>query len=435
MFDVLNTYFFAILEPLIILLALNNILPKRYNTNIHKFYIVINIAVYFISLFLLSGLSVFIRTLSMLLILTTISYFCFNVKFEIRLFFVLVTFELNLIADSICGNAFSFFAKDNILDLLETNTEISFILSLCSKCLFALFEVILVKFSKKFIFHNLRRQWIVIDFIMIIIYGIIIWFLSISPVLQNLIDSIQLSIVSAAFIFIFLLVVYFFREVCIFQQKEADTYNTIITNKVLENEIKSIKANSDNIRKIKHDMNNHLICIEHLSRKSNDFEVANYCKKIIEMEDLYNVRYINHDVINAILNYKVEEIKNKKIEYKLSIEDVSDIEIDSVDITGILANLLDNAIEASQNLNNNKGFIYIKICNYKGYLLIVVKNRYSKSLKFSNNHITTSKSDYQNHGFGIDIISNITKRYSGIFQQEQDENYFTSTVMLLNKTL
>ncbi|MCH5296097.1 MAG: GHKL domain-containing protein [Ruminococcus sp.] len=433
MLDILNTYFFAIFEPIIILIALNNILPRKYSANIHKLCIVINIAFYFISLFLLSGLSILIRTLSMLLILTTVSCLCFSVKFEIRLFFILVTFELNLIADSICGNAFSFFAKDNILDLLATNTEISFILSLCSKCLFAFFEFILVKFSKKFIFYNSRRQWIVLDFIMIIIYGIIIWFLGISPVLQTLIDSIQMSIVSVAFIFIFLLVVYFFREVCIFQQRETETYNTIITNKVLENEIKAIRANSDNIRKIKHDLNNHLLCIEHLSRKSKDYEVANYCKKIIDMEDLYTVRYINHDVINAILNYKVEEIKNKKIEYKLSIEDVSDITIDSIDITGVLANLLDNAIEASQNLNNENGYIFIKICNYKGYLLIVVKNKYNKSLKFSNNHLITSKSDYLNHGFGIDIVSNITKRYSGIFQQEQDENYFTSTVMLLNK--
>lgn len=163
MFDIINTYLFAILEPVIIFLSLNKILPNKNNKVIQYVLVAVYTIVYFTTLVLVSTLSIFLKSIILLLVCTFITWFSFKVKTEVRLFFVMVSFELSLIADSIVGNAFSFFAGDSIYIILDANITVSFLLALSSKLLFALFECIFILFFKKFVFNNERRQWIVIQ--------------------------------------------------------------------------------------------------------------------------------------------------------------------------------------------------------------------------------------------------------------------------------
>ena len=273
------------------------------------------------------------------------------------------------------------------------------------------------------------------NFIMVIIYGITMWFLSVSPELQITVSPYQMGLVALGFIFVFLLIIYFFREVCLFQQKEEKTYNTMLTNNILENQLKAVQFNTDKVNKLKHDITNHIGCIEQLAIKSGDLEVQKYCKKLSQKENLFESHYINHAVINAILNYKVTEMKKQKIIYKFDIEYIYNININPVDITGVLSNLIDNAIEANKKLPAAQRYLTIKICNFKGYLLFYVKNRFNKEIKIKDNNFMTTKDDVVNHGLGIKIIKDMTEKYSGIFQQYIKDDFFFSLVMLLNEII
>lgn len=431
MIEFINNYIFAILESAVLFLGLYFILPiKNGNLLTKKVVLVIATFCYFGILFLCSELNTLFRSIILITFCVSVTYVCFDVHYEIRFFFVIVTFELNLLADSIVGHIFSYFISDNIINILELNELNSFILALSSKFLFIIFEAVFIRFSKKFVFSITRKYWITVDFIMIIIYGLILWFLNISPDLQTFVIPYQMSIASIAFVFIFLLLIYFFREVCISQQRESETYRTLLTNKILENQIKSIQSNAENVNKMKHDICNHIACIEQLSKKTGDSLVEDYCKNLCIQGNFLELNYINHDVINAILNYKIAEIKNNRIEYKLEIDDVSDMNISSVDITGILSNLIDNAIDANKKLPEKERYMVIRICNYKGYLVFYIKNKYDKKLRIENHSLYTTKEDYKNHGFGLKIISEITEKYSGIFRQYPEEDYFSSLVML-----
>lgn len=431
MIELINNYIFAILESAVLFFGLYFILPiKKGNRLTKKVVLVIATFCYFGILFLCSELSTLFRSIILIAFCVSVTHFCFDVRYETRFFFAIVTFELNLLADSIVGHIFSYFIRDNIINILELNELNSFILALSSKILFVIFEAVFIRFSKKFVFTITRKYWITVDFIMIIIYGLILWFLNISPDLQTFVSPYQMSIASISFVFIFLLLIYFFREVCISQQRESETYRTLLTNKILENQIESIQSNAENVNKMKHDIRNHIACIEQLSKKSEDLLVEDYCKKLCVQGNFLESNYINHDVINAILNYKIAEIKKNRIEYKLEIEDVSDMNISSVDITGILSNLIDNAIDANKKLPEKERCMVIQICNYKGYLVFYIKNKYDKKLKIENHSLYTTKDDYKNHGFGLKIISEITEKYSGIFRQYPEADYFSSLVML-----
>lgn len=434
MISLINSYFFAILEPLIIFLTLNSILPQKYNKKvIHGFIFAASIVTFFSVLYLVSQFNILERSIVLITLSTIISFFLFDVKFEVRLFFLLVSFELSLLADSIFGNAFSFLVNNNILVILEMNELESFLFAFIAKMIFVFFAFIFSKFSKKFVFNISRKQWFMIDFIMAIIYGLILWFLYISPTLQEFVNPMQMSLVTTGFVFVFVLVVYFFREVSIFQKKEAEAYSALLTNTLLESEIKAIQASSASVKKLKHDINNHLICIERLSEKANNIEVVRYCKSLIDVDAFSDKKYINHDVINALIDYKIQLMGKLGIKYKLELEDIYDIHIDSKDLTGVLSNLIDNAIEASKKINTEDTEIIIKICCYKSYLLIYIKNKFNLKLNVSRNRFKTTKEDSSNHGFGIDIVNDIVKKYNGVFNQYPEGEYFSSLVMLSTK--
>ena len=67
-----------------------------------------------------------------------------------------------------------------------------------------------------------------------------------------------------------------------------------------------------------------------------------------------NVINTNHVIINAILNTKYQEAISKNIVFVFKVNDLSKIVIEDEDLVVILANLLNNAIEACEKCEEKK---------------------------------------------------------------------------------
>ena len=81
----------------------------------------------------------------------------------------------------------------------------------------------------------------------------------------------------------------------------------------------------------------------------------------------------------------------------------SDLPVEDSDLSGLLLNLLDNAIDASKNVKNAD--IQINIGILKSYLSIQVKNRtQSENVLENNPELHTSKTDKTCHGYGLKIV-------------------------------
>ena len=73
--------------------------------------------------------------------------------------------------------------------------------------------------------------------------------------------------------------------------------------------------------------------------------------------------------IDSILNYKLQEMKNKNVHLKCSITIPKDLKINVFDLNIILGNLLNNAIEAIEKRKENTSLsIFIFINRYFFYM-------------------------------------------------------------------
>lgn len=132
-------------------------------------------------------------------------------------------------------------------------------------------------------------------------------------------------------------------------------------------------------------------------------------------------------IVNAILNTKYQEAISKHIVFVFKVNDLSRIGIDDEDLVVVLANLLNNAIEACEKCEEKK-IIKFKFMVEDELIILSVKNTYNQPLVYDNDEIRTSKTvEPEAHGVGIKNIIRIVEKYEGeyVIQHNEMEFYFS----------
>ena len=208
-----------------------------------------------------------------------------------------------------------------------------------------------------------------------------------------------------------------------------------LTNIQYNEKIKAIQSIEDiynEARILKHDMKNEWLIVYQAFQKGDNNKVSEILKTMIgKTNDLFEENIsLSNQTINSIINYKLYYAKQNGIRCTSIIQDDFD-SFDEYDIVMLLANLLDNAIEANTNVKD--GQIDIIICTKMNYLNIVVSNTTEGSVLSENKKLVTNKEDKDIHGFGIRSIIKIADKYNGMVDfYEQDGMFFTDVLLKKN---
>lgn len=187
----------------------------------------------------------------------------------------------------------------------------------------------------------------------------------------------------------------------------------------------------------RHDFNHYLGCIYGLMRLKKYDEMEKYIQDITNQASEFNlIVNIKNPIIMSLLNIKLAKAKNANIEVDLSINIQDDIKIESIDLSSIIGNLLENAIEACTKLPENERKIGIEILNKNENLVIKITNtKENKSIdtrKIIEQRYTT-KGDKENHGYGLINVRNIIEKYNGLIKIESENDYFKVNIALPNR--
>ena len=137
----------------------------------------------------------------------------------------------------------------------------------------------------------------------------------------------------------------------------------------------------------------------------------------------------NHVIVNAIINSKYAEGRKKGIVFVFQVNDLSGIQLKDEDIVIILSNLLNNAIEACEQFVGEK-IIKFKFVKEKKHLIIAASNYYNTPVKIVNGQYQTTKTEKEEHGFGISNIITAVERYQGTYAIETENQEFKFTIMI-----
>lgn len=210
----------------------------------------------------------------------------------------------------------------------------------------------------------------------------------------------------------------------------------------IEKQDEEIRKLHESMRSIKHDMKNHLMVTLSYLNDGDDVAAREYVSQIIsKLNSIHSYIETGNSLLNHILNEKLSLARNKGIDVKAEVENLSFEKMESMDFSALLSNMLDNAIEAcvasdnaldvnavgdaEENSDGRKPEMKIKIAQAKGYETIVVKNRISESVLEKNPELKTTKSEKNEHGRGVPQIKAIVEKYEGMCDFFEEDEFFT----------
>ena len=227
-----------------------------------------------------------------------------------------------------------------------------------------------------------------------------------------------------------------FAIVGLFIQSIKKQKNIVESEAVLarvKNEIALYRSISDNLEKQKrksHEYNNHMAAIKGMLEQGQIDELQKYVSVIVEKEKKLPAE-INtyHTIINAILNTKYDEIKQKDITLIMKVNDLSGITMSDEDIVVLLSNLLNNAIEACEKSKDK--MLKLKFVIEDEQIILSVKNSIAELPISVDGQLVTSKVDKEDsHGIGMKNIVDVIEKYSGRYVIDYDQQWFTVSMII-----
>jgi hypothetical protein len=138
-----------------------------------------------------------------------------------------------------------------------------------------------------------------------------------------------------------------------------------------------------------------------------------------------------NEALDILLTEKHMACESRRIAFEYMVDGNSLSFMKPSDIYSLFGNLIDNAIEASEKVEEqSKRRIGLRVCEEKGMLLIHVENSYTGTLNFEKDLPQTTKADKRYHGFGMKSIKLITGQYDGFMKIKVDGQLFTINILL-----
>ena len=181
----------------------------------------------------------------------------------------------------------------------------------------------------------------------------------------------------------------------------------------------------ERVRAIYHDLKNHLLVME---SSQNTEETRHMAKTLrVQIADYEDYLHTGNEFLDIILKDKAAKSHEKQIDFSAMVDFHGIGFMESLDISTIFGNAIDNAIEASENLPEYKRLITVKAERVRDMLLITIKNNMSPG-----SHLTeqTTKKDRFLHGFGLPNIRKAVERYGGQCSIKTENGMFILKILI-----
>lgn len=340
-----------------------------------------------------------------------------------KLFYTFLTVILLTVICYIIGFMLSFYLGDT--DFWETFTRV---------IVFATTLFLMVKLYRKtylVMLNTLEKGWAMLCAVPLFAY------ISIYPVviknIFNITNEYRLTILfnMVTLICMYIVNARFFQIVINENLKKTHIKYLNTQIKAIEAQSKSFMSESDKSKIYRHDMHHFLNKLGVLIRQGEiDAALGLVGEQEKVLQSTHTKRYCASPVINAILIYNFEQIIRSDIGliYEIDLLNVFN-KIDEIDLSTILANSLENAINACKKLPTTEArYIKVKASSSGERLVIQITNSFNGDAKLDKTGYPVTGEDQ--HGIGTKCIVALAEKYNGILNYKIENNIFRFSLLI-----
>ena len=244
------------------------------------------------------------------------------------------------------------------------------------------------------------------------------------------------------FLFLFLLItlIIFVYNLGITRNRNIELIRQQALSKIERTQYEQILDSVSELRKLKHDIHNHLDVLSAFVSHRNYNELESYIKEINHtLEQSHYAVSTGNTAVDCIVTNKLNTAKNYGIEVDYTLHLPPAIPLSDVEICSLLGNLFDNAIEHCKDMNSRTDkHIKINIKPFNNMLTITMENSADGIyLKDSDGNLISRKQDdsfdgnlISEHGIGLIRVKEISEQHDGFIDIETEDDIFTVSVMI-----
>ncbi len=217
-------------------------------------------------------------------------------------------------------------------------------------------------------------------------------------------------------------------RICLEQEKAGQYASQVAAYKMLEEQ----RSQSERLR---HDMKNHIIALLSLLEKKEWQEMGSYLEDMASSAGLGDCgECTGSRAVDALLSQKQKMAGRKNITWECDVQIPRQCGLNEFDLCVLFGNLLDNAVEACERLQEGEGhgstgcYIHVYARAVKKCFLLEMEN--SAGIKEGQEIGHSAKGHPWQHGIGLMNVRDVVAKYHGTIEIEPKEGIFAISVLV-----
>ncbi len=143
-----------------------------------------------------------------------------------------------------------------------------------------------------------------------------------------------------------------------------------------------------------------------------------------------NEIYTGSGMIDNLIGRIAEQCRESQVKSSFMV-DMHKFPIEESEFFVLLANLLDNAVEAARKCSDER-YIALKIQERHSMFRLYIANSYAEEPIQDGKRLVSSKEDSGNHGWGLESVKDTVKKYDGIIEISYRNQKFVVEIVFTN---
>lgn len=211
--------------------------------------------------------------------------------------------------------------------------------------------------------------------------------------------------------------------------RRADRRIAAYQNKLLARQIDEVQNIYLMMRGWRHDYHNHLQTLKAKLDMGQGEGARAYLDRL--EEDLDGIRALaetGNVSVDAILNAKLSLVLKQDIDLSFKATVPGSLTLFDIDLCVILGNLIDNAMESCEKVEEGGRFLRLYIGVLKQQLYISISNATAETVRTIDSAYISAKRG--NHGHGLKRIDRVVEKYGGYVSRQNEPGVFATEVLL-----
>ncbi|MBS5144220.1 MAG: GHKL domain-containing protein [Butyricicoccus pullicaecorum] len=249
---------------------------------------------------------------------------------------------------------------------------------------------------------------------------------------EHLYNPMSLFLFFTLLVLVLVIYLIFFKMVYLSYEKLRSQHDASQVRHLLsiqEEQYRHICTNIENSRRMRHDMRHHIITLQGFLQRGQVQEANKYLEQYLHAVQQGELIELCHNpVVNMVVGYYQTIAVQENIRFNARIQIPNTLSITDIDLSVILGNLLENAIDAASRGDQDERFIQFHMLCCGQMLAITMDNGFHEEVKKTDDRYISSKPNHS--GLGLRNIEAIANKYEGGVEFTHDLHVFHSSVML-----